>query len=499
MSRKVIPLSFSQYNRQIYKSYTIFTMSKSKDFDIFISYSRKDFDEVNTFLNLLKRRIPGLRCWFDLTGIESGDEFMDKIVTAIDKSDKVLFMVSDNSIMSPWTKKEVIYAENTGHTLIPVLLRGAKLKGWFLFNYGLIDSIDSSDPRQVDKLIDNLKNWQNSSTKESSRNNSLSVDDRRLIAVKQNGKWGYVDTKGNIVIPFKYDNASRFSEGLAKVWNNSGRGNGYIDQTGNLVITSYTGSDFHEGLAVVEEAIDATRGYYKKGYIDKNGSLTIPCLYDHAYDFNEGVAVVGNNWKYGIIDKAGNLISPCIYDFPFNFHDGLAAVRNNKGNYGFINKAGEMVIPSIYTDASGFHNGLAAVKSNSYKCGYIDKNGNTVIPFVFRHASVFIEDLAAVENDSNKWGFIDKSGRIVIPCIYEYAYSFSEGLAKVENKSGKWEFIDKTGNTVIPFLHPSQITSDPYIRDGIAFVCKETGKYGVVDKEGNTVIPFKYEYDEIKL
>ena len=38
--------------------------------DVFISYSRVDFDEVNEFVEMLKQQIPSLSVWFDITGIE---------------------------------------------------------------------------------------------------------------------------------------------------------------------------------------------------------------------------------------------------------------------------------------------------------------------------------------------------------------------------------------------------------------------------------------------
>ena len=44
-------------------------------YDLFISYSRKDYDEVNAFVKRLQEQIPTLTYWFDITGIESGDEF----------------------------------------------------------------------------------------------------------------------------------------------------------------------------------------------------------------------------------------------------------------------------------------------------------------------------------------------------------------------------------------------------------------------------------------
>lgn len=128
-------------------------------YDIFISYARKDFDEVNKFVEMLKERIPSLTCWFDITGIESGDEFEDKIITAIDNSAYVLFALSDHSIQSQWTKDEVMYAKNTEKRVIPLLLKGAQLKGWFLFKFGRIDCIDTTNSLQIEKLVKNLCDW----------------------------------------------------------------------------------------------------------------------------------------------------------------------------------------------------------------------------------------------------------------------------------------------------------------------------------------------------
>lgn len=128
--------------------------------DLFISYCRRDSDEVNALLAEMKAAIPDLNYWFDINGIESGDEFEHKIIAAIDNSAYVLFALSDNSINhSEWTKKEVNYAKNTGKKIIPVLLKGAKLSGWFLFTFGAIDCIDSTDESQKEKLYNNLSEW----------------------------------------------------------------------------------------------------------------------------------------------------------------------------------------------------------------------------------------------------------------------------------------------------------------------------------------------------
>lgn len=128
-------------------------------FDVFISYSRKDFDEVSSILEFLKTSIPGLTYWFDIDGIESGDEFQDKIISAIDNSAYVLFALSENSISSEWAKDEVMYAKNTDKKIIPLLLKGAEMKGWFLFKFGRIDCIDTTSSLQMEKLIQNMSSW----------------------------------------------------------------------------------------------------------------------------------------------------------------------------------------------------------------------------------------------------------------------------------------------------------------------------------------------------
>lgn len=128
-------------------------------YDVFISYSRKDFDEVSALMEAIRKEIPGLSMWFDVNGIESGDDFEEKIIDAIDNSSFLLFALSDNSLDSEWTKKEVMYAKNTGKRIVPVLLKGAQLKSWFLFKFSTTDCIDSTNRIHMEKLCRNLSDW----------------------------------------------------------------------------------------------------------------------------------------------------------------------------------------------------------------------------------------------------------------------------------------------------------------------------------------------------
>ena len=147
--------------------------------DIFISYSRKDKDFVHEFVKEIEHECL-VKCWIDLTGIESGEQFGRKIQTAIDNTDIVLFMMSENSMQSEWTAKEVRYASNTGRRVVPVLLPGAIMSGWFLFEFGNLDCIALEVPEQKAKLMNDIKSWTGFEAKQAEAKRK--VDERRKAA-----------------------------------------------------------------------------------------------------------------------------------------------------------------------------------------------------------------------------------------------------------------------------------------------------------------------------
>ena len=99
---------------------------------------------------------------------------------------------------------------------------------------------------------------------------------QELEKFKEDGKWGFRDVAGNVVVPAKYDEAGDFSEGLAPV----------------MLIKE------NKMLGVVIN----TRPSW--GYIDKTGKEVIPLKYTHAESFSGGFARV----DYDFIDKTGTEI-----------------------------------------------------------------------------------------------------------------------------------------------------------------------------------------------
>ena len=125
---------------------------------IFISYSRIDKNIVFPFGKRIEQEL-NTTCWIDSEGIESGSQFEEVIVNAIEESNVVLFMLSDSSINSKWTIREVLYAEDERKRIVPVVVDKKGLRKWFKFHFGNVDYIDINDEGQCDKLLNNLASW----------------------------------------------------------------------------------------------------------------------------------------------------------------------------------------------------------------------------------------------------------------------------------------------------------------------------------------------------
>ena len=131
---------------------------------IFISYKRLNKDKVFSLVSKIESSL-GCKCWVDLDGIESSAQFASVICRAIDKADVVLFMHSSVHLSidfeNDWTIKELNYAQIKKKRVVLVKLDNAPLDNIFLMEYGSKNNIDSQDPVQVQKLMNDLKTWLN--------------------------------------------------------------------------------------------------------------------------------------------------------------------------------------------------------------------------------------------------------------------------------------------------------------------------------------------------
>lgn len=154
-----------------------------------------------------------------------------------------------------------------------------------------------------------------------------------LSLVGKGDKKGFVNQKGDLVVPLVYEDAMGFCEGLAAV-RKAGKW-GFVDSTGKESISfEYEEAfGFCDGLALVIKN-------RQHGFINKNGKVVIPLHYQNASSFSEGLAAVNLNGKWGYIDTKGQQVIPCKYGYAMSFSEGHARVSKN-GKWWNIDKNGK--------------------------------------------------------------------------------------------------------------------------------------------------------------
>lgn len=89
--------------------------------EVFISYSRADSDFARQLNDVLQTQ--GKTTWFDQESIAAGEDFQQEIHRGIEKSDNFLFIISPNSVNSPYCADEVEYAQRLEKRFVTVLYR----------------------------------------------------------------------------------------------------------------------------------------------------------------------------------------------------------------------------------------------------------------------------------------------------------------------------------------------------------------------------------------
>ena len=268
------------------------------------------------------------------------------------------------------------------------------------------------------------------------------VAQTRLFAVQIDGKWGYINAEGRIVIEPVFREAGPFVEGRARAKLNGKRG--FINATGEFIREpSFDRTyDFSDGIAAVRQ-----EGRW--GYVDRAGSFVIAPQYRKACPFSEGRAFVfvdEQGWSYinpfGEIQRRDD--TPELREIEESaFANGRALVKNHENTFGFIDRDGVPVIPPQFSAAKSFSDGVAAVKISD-RWGYINTDKEFVINPRFIAAGHFNDGLAPVRENSNAWGYINRDGDLVIAAQFEEARAFSEGRAAVL-LNGRWGYIDTDG------------------------------------------------------
>ena len=274
-------------------------------------------------------------------------------------------------------------------------------------------------------------------------------ESRGFFPIKEHGKWGFINSTGQIVIKCQFGYAGQFSEGFAPVRMDTLCG--FIDTAGQMIVEPAFSSvgGFSDGLCYVEIQRDTG---VQKAFIRKTGDLAFSVPYDYVGPFHDGRAEVTIGSEVCYIDKQGKVVFNTHYpNGAGQFKEGVTNVWGGDVGRKYFDTSGNF-LPALEGKADGdFSEGLITARVDDYPC-YLNKAGEVVFRLQPHDlvCTEFSEGLAQVTipGAGHKTGYINKSGKIVIPITYAGTHAFKEGLAAVW-KDGAWGFINKKGEVAI--------------------------------------------------
>jgi WG containing repeat len=285
--------------------------------------------------------------------------------------------------------------------------------------------------------------------------------DPHLFSVSINGKYGYQDKSGHLILPPKWDAAYEFVDGVAVVATDGAKlektgprqeKSFLIDDAGQVVFNFGKLKPFGRYSDGLLRVLDPDTN--KCGFINSKGKLAINLRTGIYENFSQGRASAKPvpSGRTGIIDSSGRLVVQPIYDLIGVYSEGLASFKLGD-NRGYLDKDGKVAIqlPHDASRLGEFHEGLAEVSIGGTPIafddprgqpgahiGFIDKTGKFIIPPQFSGEGCFehgfYEGLAAVgvgTGETERFGYIDRTGKFVIQPRFLGAVRFSEGLAAV--------------------------------------------------------------------
>ncbi|MDP4182160.1 MAG: WG repeat-containing protein [Bacillota bacterium] len=239
---------------------------------------------------------------------------------------------------------------------------------------------------------------------------------------KSQNRYGYLDMKGNIIIPAKYVIAGYFTNGYANVMETYDKVL-YIDKKGN-VLKNDMSIESEKSNSIKTFIDDKTQ---KFGYKLSSGQIAIEAKFAEAGEFIDDIAIVAiltgeYEKRYGLIDTEGQYIIKPEYTSIVYIGQGLYAVnRKGVGGWNYINypnaifdKTGKQLSDFSYYNIQNFKDGYASVCSET-QTFFIDKNAciTTDLPVTDGIGTLeFIGDVVKAQCD-NTLSYYRRDGSLI--------------------------------------------------------------------------------------
>ena len=259
-----------------------------------------------------------------------------------------------------------------------------------------------------------------------------------LYKIRKDGKVGLADIAGKVLIEARYDSITPFYEHLSLALEYEGGKyllKGIIDDYNyGIVVPSgryYINMKypmFYNGKLVVADNTD------KYGYLLPDGSLFIPCQYDAAAPFYEGLAYVKKGEKVEYLKSNGEELETALEKKGYIFLTGT-----------HFNERGEAFVQA---KLKGSGMGYSIIDTNGIEIRKAKLNGKKLKNYEYRKPFQFpsesrteltLNPIKLIE-ENEVYGYSSENGSVLLPPQFSDASLFQEGYAKVK-KDGKFGIL----------------------------------------------------------
>ncbi len=339
-----------------------------------------------------------------------------------------------------------------------------------------------------------------------------------IICVSKDGKYGYIDNTGKVLIDFQFEKADIFSEGVAFVEKDGVKG--FIEVSGKFKFKTHNSEYFPiEGLNYYHTCERFSNGLAKiyldnwsRTFIDKDGNMVDDYAYQSVLDREIESNIVTVDSQKGVtyynLDTKKELEGE--YFDTITFSEGYGAVvkysseKERQLTY-ILDKDFNIVAKDLeynkflnrftrynnsYVDVSiGYKNGYLVVgngyyEKNSYiiKYGVIDTKGKEIISLTYDELGVYNDKMFAA-TINGKTGYIDINNKWIIKAIYNKASDFKNGIAIVSEDFNKetWKGTFGIINTNGKYLLKPQFEEIKFDENSNLVYAKENGKWGILN------------------
>lgn len=299
-----------------------------------------------------------------------------------------------------------------------------------------------------------------------SENASGRVETVTYYTAYDNGKWGVINSYGDLVVKATYDDMIVIPDNTKAVFICAYDVN-YAEGTYKTKAINAKGKDIIQGYETVEALTNYDKN--KKSYYENN------------------VLKVKKDGKYGLCDLSGKETLSCEYDSiePIQgIQNSLLIVKNEK--YGLCENTGNIIIEPKYKRIEKIENnnknGYIVVNEED-KYGIIGVDKAVVLECKYEEVKpIASNELFAIKN-SNKYEIINNAGEKVINDKFDDIQGIN-GENVIAVKNGKAGVVNKSGTTKVKFDYQEIKPA------GVNYIAKKNDKFGVIDENGNEKVAF---------